>query len=98
MRLEQGVGLPKQLRLVVLLYLVVVLVLVSISMAIWVPADEGRIVVARFFNAISGLYVLSVSGIYYSASKQNQVEDGTIKALALSVGLAVIAQFFANSL
>jgi|SRR5699024_11047137 len=94
MRLEQGLGLPKQLRFLVLVHLVLVLVLVITSVGIWVPTGEQRLLVMRFFNVAAGLYVLSMCSIYFSAARQNQVQDGTQKALGLPLILAVIAQFF----
>lgn len=98
MRLEQGVGLPKQLRFLVVAHLVVVLVLVISSVGIWVPTGESRLVVVRFFNIAAGLYLLSMCGIYFSAARQNDVRDGTQKALGLSLALALVAQFFPNAL
>lgn len=93
MRLEQGLGLPKQLRWLVVAHLVLVLILVITSMGIWVPMGEQRLLIARFFNLAAGLYVLSMCSVYFSAARQNQVQDGTQKALGLSVALALIAQF-----
>lgn len=97
MRLEQGVGLPKQLRFLVVAHLVVVLVLVISSMGIWVPTGDSRLVLVRFLNIVAGLYLLSMCSIYFSAARQNEVRDGTQKALGLSLALAAVAQFFPNS-
>jgi len=96
MRLEQGQGLPKQLRFLVVAHLVLVLLLVIISVGIWVPTGEQRLLITRFFNGLTGLYVLSMCSIYFSAARQNQVQDGTQKALGLPLILAFIAQFFPN--
>jgi len=93
MRLEQGLGLPKQLRLLVLAHLLIILALVIVNVGIWVPANEGRLVVAKFSNALAALYLLVVSGVYLSASNQNNVQDGTKKALILPICLALVAQF-----
>ncbi|SRR5690625_1069673 len=93
MRLEQGTGLPKQLRFWVVAHLVLVLVLVLASMGIWVPAGDERLLLARFFNGAAGLYVISMGVTYFSAAKHNQVQDGTQKALSVAMVLALIAQF-----
>ncbi|HLR16666.1 MAG TPA: hypothetical protein VK099_02225 [Alcanivoracaceae bacterium] len=93
MRLEQGLGLPKQLHLLVIAHLLIVVALVIINVGIWVPADEGRVMVAKFSNALAALYILVISGVYLSASNANKVQDGTKKALILPICLALVAQF-----
>src|SRR5690625_7812813 len=97
MRLEQGQGLPKQLRFLVVAHLVLVLLLVIISVGIWVPTGEQRLLITRFFNGLTGSYLLSMCSIYFSAARQNQLQDGKQKALGLPLILAFIAQFIQNN-